>query len=55
MLLHAPVKESVGSTTEVMVMTVWTSLDAVKAFASEDYERFDSHVAHYAIGVEARS
>jgi heme-degrading monooxygenase HmoA len=50
--------------TEVVVTTVWESLDAVKGFAGDDYEdavvepivddlltRFDDHVEHFAVAV----
>jgi hypothetical protein len=48
-------------------MTTWASLDAVKAFAGEDYERavvepvvrelldaFDDEVAHFAVAHDVR-
>jgi heme-degrading monooxygenase HmoA len=56
-----------GSTSEVMLMTTWESLEAVKAFAGERYERavvepavgellerFDEDVTHYTIVHDAR-
>jgi hypothetical protein len=52
---------------ELVVMTTWASLEAVKAFAGEDYgravvepvvgellERFDEDVKHYAIADDVR-
>ena len=52
------------SQTEVVVATVWDSLDAIKAFAGDDYERavvepvvrqllhrFDVRVAHFSIAL----
>jgi heme-degrading monooxygenase HmoA len=52
---------------EVIVMTTWASLEAVKAFAGEDYERavvepvvrellerFDEHVTHHTIVHDVR-
>jgi heme-degrading monooxygenase HmoA len=52
---------------EVIVMTTWASLDAVKAFAGEDHERavvepvvqelldaFDDEVAHFAVAHDVR-
>jgi heme-degrading monooxygenase HmoA len=51
-----------GDETEVVVATVWESIEAVKAFAGEDYERavvepivrdlltrFDKHVTHFTL------
>ena len=53
-----------GSQTEVVVMTVWDSIDSVKAFAGDRYqeavvepvvrdllERFDDQVAHFSVAV----
>jgi hypothetical protein len=53
---------SVDNQTEVVVGTVWASLDSVKAFAGEDYEqavvepvvqelldRFDDRVTHFRV------
>ncbi len=55
-----------GNQTEVVVATVWDSINSVKAFAGERYqhavvepvvrgllERFDDHVAHFSIAVTA--
>jgi heme-degrading monooxygenase HmoA len=52
---------------EVIVMTTWGSLDAVKAFAGEDHERavvepvveelldaFDDEVTHFAVAHDVR-
>jgi hypothetical protein len=51
--------------TEVVVITSWVSLDAIRAFAGEDYTsavvepvvselltRFDAHVSHYSVAVD---
>lgn len=56
------------SETEVVVATVWQSVEAIKAFAGEDYERavvepvvgelltrFDETVAHYSLAIRASS
>jgi hypothetical protein len=53
--------------TEVVVATVWESLDSVKAFAGENYEkavvepvvrellnRFDDRVTHFTVDFVAR-
>jgi hypothetical protein len=53
--------------TEVVVATVWASLDSVKAFAGENYEaavvepvvrellsRFDDRVAHFAVALTSK-
>ena len=58
---------SVGDVTEVVVATVWESIDAVRAFAGDDYERavvepivgdllerFDDEVTHFTLAVAAR-
>lgn len=58
---------SAGDETEVVVATVWESLEAVKAFAGEDYERavvepivgdllsrFDEHVTHFTLALAGR-
>jgi heme-degrading monooxygenase HmoA len=63
---HVLVRDD-GDMSDVIVMTAWTSLDAVKAFAGEDYEqavvepvvaslleRFDDRVTHYEIAVAHR-
>jgi hypothetical protein len=55
---------SVANETEVVVATVWDSLDSVKAFAGEDYvhsvvepvvrdllDRFDEQVTHFTFAV----
>lgn len=55
-------------TTEVVVATTWRSIDAVKAFAGDRYERavvepvvrqilerFDRHVSHYTLAVSEPS
>ena|SRR6266567_2525540 len=55
---------SMRGMTEVIVATVWESLDAVKAFAGDDYERavvepivrdllerFDENVTHFRLAV----
>jgi hypothetical protein len=55
---------SIDSQTEVVVATVWDSLESVKAFAGEDYEqavvepvvrtlldRFDDRVTHFTVVV----
>jgi hypothetical protein len=52
--------------TELVVATVWDSIDSVKAFAGENYEeavvepvvrellnRFDDHVTHFTVAVAA--
>lgn len=52
---------------EVVVATVWDSLDSVKAFAGEDFERavvepavrellsrFDDHVTHFTVALAVR-
>jgi heme-degrading monooxygenase HmoA len=54
----------VDNETEVVVVTLWDSIDAVKAFAGEHYDqavvepvvrellsRFDDHVTHYTVAV----
>jgi hypothetical protein len=59
-------RRDVGELTEFLTFTLWESLDAVKAFAGEDYEtavyypeddRFlverDLKCAHYEVGAEA--
>jgi antibiotic biosynthesis monooxygenase len=56
-----------GDVTEVVVATVWESIDAVKAFAGDEYaravaepvvrdllERFDDDVAHFTLALAAR-
>lgn len=56
-----------GGETEVVVATVWNSLDSVKAFAGENYEqavvepmvgellnRFDDHVTHFTVALAAQ-
>jgi hypothetical protein len=58
---------SLEDTTEVIVATMWESLDAVKAFAGGKYEqavvepivgelleRFDDEVTHFTVAVAAR-
>lgn len=58
---------SLGDVTEVVVATVWESIDAVKAFAGDEYERavvepivrdllehFDDEVTHFTLAVAAR-
>ena len=53
-----------GDETEVVVATVWNAIDAVKAFAGEDYEaaviepvvrellsRFDDRVKHFTVAL----
>jgi hypothetical protein len=53
--------------TEVVVATVWASIESVKAFAGENYEsavvepivrdllrRFDDRVAHFEVALSAR-
>jgi hypothetical protein len=55
---------SVETETEVIVATVWDSIDSVKAFAGEDHnvavvepivrdllDRFDERVAHFTVAV----
>jgi hypothetical protein len=55
---------SIENETEVLVATVWDSLDSVKAFAGEDHDvavvepivrdllnRFDDRVAHFTVAV----
>jgi heme-degrading monooxygenase HmoA len=55
------------TSSDLVVMTTWVSLEAVKAFAGEDYERavvepvvsefleqVDEHVAHYTIVDDVR-
>jgi hypothetical protein len=55
---------SVDDKTEVVVATVWDSIEAVKAFAGEDYTRaivepfvrdlldhFDEHVTHFSVAL----
>ena len=57
---------SAGNETEVVVATVWESIDAVRAFAGDEYERavvepivadlldhFDNEVTHYTLAVSA--
>jgi hypothetical protein len=57
---------AVGGETEVVVATVWGSIDSVRAFAGEDYEhavvepivrdllnRFDDHVKHFSVALAA--
>jgi heme-degrading monooxygenase HmoA len=57
---------STGKETEVIVATVWESLDSVKAFAGEDHDlavvepivgdllnRFDDRVTHFTVAVAA--
>jgi len=52
--------------TEVVVATLWDSIESVKAFAGEDYDmavvepvvrelldRFDGHVTHYTVALAA--
>ncbi|HET6317300.1 MAG TPA: hypothetical protein VFG86_12645 [Chloroflexota bacterium] len=59
---------SLGNETEVVVATVWESMDAVKVFAGEDYDRavvepvvrdlldrFDDRVNHFTIAVATRA
>ncbi len=59
------VRSSEGET-QVVVATVWDSIDCVKAFAGEDYgkavvepivrdllERFDDYVTHFTLAVAA--
>jgi heme-degrading monooxygenase HmoA len=54
--------------TELVVATTWDSIDAVKAFAGENYEqavvepvlrelltRFDDRVTHFTVALSARS
>jgi hypothetical protein len=56
----------IDNQTEVVVATVWDSLDSVKAFAGEDYgqaviepvvrdllDRFDERVSHFTLAVSA--
>ena len=58
---------SLGDGTEVVVATVWESIDAVRAFAGDEYEkavvepivrdlleRFDDKVTHYTVAVAGR-
>jgi hypothetical protein len=58
---------SLGDGTEVVVATVWESIDAVKAFAGHEHERavvqpivrdllerFDDKVTHYTLAVAGR-
>jgi heme-degrading monooxygenase HmoA len=58
---------TVGDKAEVVVITTWEALEAVKAFAGESYEqavvepavselleRFDADVTHYTIAHDAR-
>lgn len=55
-----------GGETEIVVATVWDSIDSVKAFAGEKYEhaviepmvrellnRFDDHVTHFTVALAA--
>jgi heme-degrading monooxygenase HmoA len=57
---------SLGDVTEVVVATVWESLDAIRAFAGDEYERavvepivrdllerFDDNVTHFTLAVGA--
>jgi hypothetical protein len=57
---------SVGDMTELVVATVWESLDAVRAFAGDEYEtavvepivgdlleRFEDDVTHFTLAVAA--
>lgn len=59
---------SSGNETEVVVATVWESIEAVKAFAGDDYERavvepivgdllerFDEHATHFTLALAART
>jgi len=59
---------SVGDVTELVVATVWESIDAVKAFAGDEYERavvepivgdllerYDEEVTHFTLAVAARA
>jgi heme-degrading monooxygenase HmoA len=56
---------SVADGTEVVVATVWDSIDSVKAFAGEDYDaavvepvvrdlldRYDDRVTHFTVAVD---
>jgi hypothetical protein len=58
---------SLGDGTEVVVATFWESIDAVRAFAGDEYEkavvepivrdlleRFDDKVTHYTVAVAGR-
>ena len=53
-----------GADVEIIVITRWTSMDAIRAFAGEAVEtavvhdrgrsapyRYDAHVTHYTVGV----
>jgi heme-degrading monooxygenase HmoA len=59
------VRRESSSEVEFIALTLWESLDAVRAFAGEDYEqavvpptgrnllsRFDTHSAHYETVIE---
>ena len=59
------VRRTVGAETEFLSLTVFDSLDAVRAFAGDDYERavvaeparrvlvrYDDRAAHFTITVE---
>jgi heme-degrading monooxygenase HmoA len=61
------VRRFFASQTEVVVMTVWDSIDSVNAFAGDSYrravvepvvrdllERFDAQVAHFSVAVSTR-
>ena len=60
-------KRILGDESEILVMTLWESMDAIRAFAGEDpnvavvedeakvfLSRFDSRVEHYEVVVDFR-
>jgi heme-degrading monooxygenase HmoA len=60
-------KRPLGEESEILVMTLWESMDAIRAFAGEDpsvavvedeakafLNRFDSTVDHFEVSVDAR-
>ena len=60
-------KRSLGDESEILVLTLWESMDAIRAFAGEDpneavvedearafLSRFDSTVEHFEVALEAR-
>ena len=57
-----------GSEIQVVVATLWESIDSIKEFAGEDYERavvepvvrdllqgFDNHVTHFTLALRERT
>jgi heme-degrading monooxygenase HmoA len=61
-------QRSLGSECQIFVLTLWDSMDAIRAFAGEDpsvavveeeakafLSRFDPNVQHFDVVVEARS